>query len=1005
MRAFLTTQLAVAHIPAPGPAERDWGLVSELSIELLTGVAVVLLALYLRELLQRRARELRASEERWRTMFDHAPTAMLEEDLTEVARRLDALRAEGVTDLGQHLMARPELALELFRLVRITAVNRVARSLLRAEDMVDFVAKLRAQTEQKAPSTFYRELDALWHERNTATSEMAITLPDFGPWIGVFQWRVPVRDGQRDLARVLITYTDLTELRTTEQRYRMLFEEAEEGIFETLPHGGFREANPAMARMLGYGSPQELLAATPDAVRDIYVQPARRQEFLAQLGDRHAITGFESEVRRRDGSTIWISENVRAVRDAAGRLQSIQGLVTDVTARRRAELALRASEQRYRTLFERAPIAILEFNYRPIRDWLNGLRAAGVTDLAEHLAARPEQLAQVLPLSPLVGANAAALQLFRAGTVKELIDNYHTVLTPEVAATRKRVYLTMWDGGYDMENNLPIRALNGEIRQVHTHWWIPMADSGPLYERSHLALLDLTEVKAVEIALAAERERLRVTLGAMTEGVITVDPDGVIRFMNDAACALTGWTAEEAAGRSIDRVCSMRHQKTGVPVLAPVATVLVSNRVIDLPAQTVVYRKGEGQLLVDGRCAPMHDTTGRGIGAVVVLRDITERTKLELDLFRASKLESVGLLAGGIAHDFNNILAVIMGNVTLVQLETGLSKNAVRWLQEAERGAHRARDLTQQLLTFAKGGDPVRAAVRLPQVVREAAEFALHGSSARCEFTMDDTVWAADADKGQIGQVVQNLIINAAQAMPQGGVIRVALDNALVEKGALGALAAGRYLKLTITDCGTGIPPEHLARIFEPYFTTKQLGTGLGLATVYSIVKKHRGHVTVESEAGAGTTFRLWLPAAQGEPERETASRSPFDPIRGRILFMDDEEAIRQMAELLLQRLGLEVVTVAAGDAVVREYQAASEAGRRFDVVMLDLTVPGGMGGLQAMRELLTYDPQVRAIVSSGYSSDPVLANFRAHGFRGMVPKPFRVGDLAKTLRAVLEKE
>jgi CheY-like chemotaxis protein/two-component sensor histidine kinase len=369
---------------------------------------------------------------------------------------------------------------------------------------------------------------------------------------------------------------------------------------------------------------------------------------------------------------------------------------------------------------------------------------------------------------------------------------------------------------------------------------------------------------------------------------------------------------------------------------------------------------------------------------------------------RASKLESVGLLAGGIAHDFNNLLAIVMGNLTLALLDEKTAAAGGRWLKEAERGTTRARELTQQLLTFAKGGEPVRSAVLLSDLVREAAEFALHGTAVRCEFDLAEDVRPADADRGQIGQVVQNLVINAVQAMPAGGVIRLALRNETLAAGDVPPLPPGHYLRLEFADTGGGIPPENLPRIYEPFFTTKELGTGLGLATVYSVVQKHRGHIVVESEVGRGTTFRIWLPAADAAPTPSTMSASPFERLRGRVLFMDDEEPIRTMTCALLQRLGLEVTTTVDGHEAVKHFAHARASGQPFDIVIMDLTVPGGMGGAAAMSEILKLDPDARGIVSSGYSSDPIMANHREHGFRGSVPKPYKVADFARTLREVL---
>jgi CheY-like chemotaxis protein len=344
-----------------------------------------------------------------------------------------------------------------------------------------------------------------------------------------------------------------------------------------------------------------------------------------------------------------------------------------------------------------------------------------------------------------------------------------------------------------------------------------------------------------------------------------------------------------------------------------------------------------------------------------------------------------------------------MGNITLATLDSQAMASAGRWLQDAERGVMRARDLTQQLLTFARGGEPVRSAVRLPEVLKEAAHFALHGSKVRCDFAIEDGLWTAEVDKGQIGQVVQNLVINAVQAMPDGGVMHISMRNQRLAASAVRQLDEGDYLCIVISDTGSGIRPEHLARIFDPYFTTKQSGSGLGLATVYSIIRKHQGHIEVESELGRGTRFRFWLPAVpDAAPAAAEVTHAP-DNLTGRVLFMDDEEPIRDMANALLKRLGFDVLTVVDGHEVLRAYAEAMTAGQRFDLVIMDLTVPGGMGGKEAMTELHKLDPLVRGIVSSGYSSDPVMANYKAHGFNGMVAKPYRLTDLAKTIRSVLE--
>jgi CheY-like chemotaxis protein/two-component sensor histidine kinase len=391
-----------------------------------------------------------------------------------------------------------------------------------------------------------------------------------------------------------------------------------------------------------------------------------------------------------------------------------------------------------------------------------------------------------------------------------------------------------------------------------------------------------------------------------------------------------------------------------------------------------------------------------------VFRDVTEQERLEQELVRATRLESVGVLAGGIAHDFNNILTAVMGNLALAQLDIDPGVPAGQCLRSAEKAALRARDLTQQLLTFAKGGEPVRTAVQLDAIVREMTAFALHGSPVKAHFDIAPDLWPADADKGQIGRVVQNLVINAVQAMPRGGNLSVTVRNDPHDGMSELGLGPGDYIQIAISDTGEGIKPEDISRVFDPYFTTKQTGTGLGLAAVYSIVKKHRGHIEVDSQVGRGTTFRIWLPAlrdglARADTRVPWAAGTP-ERMNGRVLFMDDEEIIREMATGLLQRFGLKVDCAVDGAEAVEKYRAALAVGTRYDLVIMDLTVPGGMGGLAALGKLREIDPDVTAVVSSGYSSDPVLANYRAHGFAAVVAKPYETHEISRVLRDLLPR-
>jgi CheY-like chemotaxis protein len=360
------------------------------------------------------------------------------------------------------------------------------------------------------------------------------------------------------------------------------------------------------------------------------------------------------------------------------------------------------------------------------------------------------------------------------------------------------------------------------------------------------------------------------------------------------------------------------------------------------------------------------------------------------------------VLAGGIAHDFNNLLTGVLGNLSLAREQLAPGSTLLELLDESEQAAQRARGLTQQLLTFSKGGAPVKKVLSAWSVVEDAATFALRGSAVRGELTVCEGLWSVEADAGQLAQVIQNLVLNGAQAMPRGGTIRVRGDN--VELGAASGtpLGAGRYVRISVQDEGEGIPPEHLPRIFDPYFTTKRSGVGLGLATVYAIVKKHGGHVSVASHLGGGTVFDVWLPATGRVADPQAERARPVFRGRGRVLVMDDERIVRNTASGMLQTLGFEVLTASDGADAVALYGAERRAGRPIAAVLMDLTVPGGMGGVEALRALKAIDPAVRGVATSGYSTDPVMADRGAYGFAGVLPKPYTFDDLARVMAEVL---
>ncbi len=383
---------------------------------------------------------------------------------------------------------------------------------------------------------------------------------------------------------------------------------------------------------------------------------------------------------------------------------------------------------------------------------------------------------------------------------------------------------------------------------------------------------------------------------------------------------------------------------------------------------------------------------------------ILERQRMQEELVKSSKLESLGTLAGGIAHDFNNILTVISGNISLAKMAFQLDDELAELLLEIEKAAIQARDLTQQLLTFSKGGAPIKETVSIRNLLLDTSRFVLRGSNVRCQDYLPYDLWPVSIDKGQISQVMNNLIINADQAMPEGGFIQLSATNLEVYDNTLPGLDAGKYIKITIKDQGIGIPPQHLNKIFDPYFTTKQKGHGLGLATVYSIIKKHKGDIKVTSQFGRGTTFDIYLPASEQGLMESNIAHDTIRPGHGRILIMDDEETVRITLARILKQLGYESISSTNGHQAINLYNQAFEAGQAFDLVIMDLTIPGGMGGKETIKKLRDIDPGVKAVVSSGYSNDPIMANYNNYGFAGVLPKPFLVENMYQVLNEIFSE-
>jgi PAS domain S-box-containing protein len=509
-----------------------------------------------------------------------------------------------------------------------------------------------------------------------------------------------------------------------------------------------------------------------------------------------------------------------------------------------------------------------------------------------------------------------------------------------------------------------------------------------------------------ESALAAEKERLALqtarmgaTLRTIGDGVVSVNDYGSILLMNEAAEALTGCARNDMVDRSVALVFGALGFSAEVSATA-LRRVLTDGQ----PVYVGHDEPGAGSAqLVDLTGTPTRDGEGNVAGAVWVIRDVSDAARLEQERSRAARLESLGVLAGGLAHDFNNILVGVVGNLSLAQaMVRGDDATLKGRLADAEAACVRARGVTNQLLTFAKGGAPVKTTASIRELVIECARFALSGSPVAPRFSFDESVWSADVDVTQIGQVVHNLVLNALQAMPRGGTIDIAARNVVLAPDAqIGAvpMAGGEYVCVSVQDNGPGINPEHIGRIFDPYFTTKEKGSGLGLAISYSIVRAHGGAINVESRPGEGCRFDIYLPASERQAAvEEQRAASPRVTRAGRVLLMDDDPDVVDVTRDMLEMLGYAAEATSCGELAIDRFREAEASGVPFDLVVLDLTVPGGMGGSDAVRYIREIRGDVPVVVTSGYADDAVLARFRDFGFDGVLPKPFGLADLTRAL-------
>ena len=751
------------------------------------------------------------------------------------------------------------------------------------------------------------------------------------------------------------------DLRHSEEKYRTLTNNITAGIFRTTPgsKGSFIEVNDTMLELFKIPSRRHLDGLH---VSDLYEDSDERALVNKQLLEKGAVRNQEVQLRRWSGEVFWATITAVAVRDQQGHVRYFDGVLQDVTEQKRAVESMRESEEKFRTISEQSLMAILI-----LQDGF--VRYGNSSFYAQSLYTRQE---------------------VRAWRQNEYIKLLH----PDYRDTMVQQMHKKLQGAPDAEPSYDFIGLRKDGEEV----WLELY-SRPIPFRGRPAvlvvLLDINQRKQALAKLGRSERRFRALFEKNDSIMMLIEKDtGRIREANTAAQRFYGYPINRLEQMCVQDLIVMPDGGT-----MPRTSALKNTRFAQ-----VRHRLCNGDLReVEVRNTHIQQG-GRDI-LFSIVNDVTERRRMEEEIAKRQKLEAIGLLAGGIAHDFNNILMAILGNVSLIKQKLPEAATEMNYVKNAEKGIERAKKLSGQLLTFAKGGAPIRETASVRDLLEDCSRFVLRGSSTACRRDIAPDLRNVHMDTGQMSQVIQNLILNAQQAMPEGGEVTLSACNEQLDALHGTGLSAGPYVRIDVRDEGIGIAPDRVGSVFDPYYTTKEMGTGLGLSIVYSIVKRHDGAISLESEQGVGTTFHLWLPAVEEKVEARPANDGDTAFGKGLILFMDDEQMVRETAGALLKYLGYEVVYATRGKEALQVYKEHMSGGQPIDLVILDLTIPGGMGGVDTMKQLLALDPKAKGIVVSGFAHNRVMLECHEAGFRGSISKPFVLNEFSQIIARVLKED
>lgn len=777
-------------------------------------------------------------------------------------------------------------------------------------------------------------------------------------------------DGRRAILGIVTEISAMKKaeerLKTSETKYRDFYDNAPDMYHSLNSEGIIVDCNETEARMLGYKKAE--IIGRP--LTDFFTERSRQlfQKDFFRLNRKRKEVTVEREFVRRNGTKFPASLHISAEFDKKGKIIRTRTIARDISDLKKVAEELRDKERDYRIILQNVDEIVYAVDIK------EGVMEGRVRFVSNKIK-------DILGYSP-----------------SEFIDNPELWLSVMHPDDRERIEKGTKRVPEDRKKLIRTYRLRHKISRQY-RWFedrvVPQVDERGTLVSFFGVARDITQNRIAEDALLEKERKYRSLFEESNVPIFTTTRDGTFLDINKAMLDLCGYTQQEMLGMNV------------VEIYADPDNLKKFNAVLE---QQGIIRDYEIQLIrKDGKVlhclltASFRPATDRSIfGYQGIIRDITEQKKAEQERLTMQKLDSLGLLAGGIAHDFNNILTAIIGNISLAMMYASPKSELSVRLTDAEKAALRARDLTHQLLTFSKGGEPIKKAMYLDNLIREATSFSLRGSNVAYDVSIPENLWPADVDASQLSQALNNVIINAKQAMPDGGQLRISAENITITKEEGLELDSGRYVKISIKDQGSGIAAQDMERIFEPYFTTKEEGSGLGLSIAFSIISKHGGAIIPESAEGYGTNIHFCLPASESMVQKETDAGEGVITGKGTILVMDDEEMVRVVAAEILRQLGYDSEFAEDGQEAVELYEKALKKGNPYDAVILDLTIPGGMGGEEAVICIRERDPDVIAIVSSGYSNDPVMANYKEYGFTNVIAKPYKIPELSKVLNQVL---